>query len=78
MEIGDRVVRKQNEQKGYIHDVRQGRIIMVNVRWLGGVTAGEWLPAEEVRVWDKLPLPPLPAPKRRKRRERKTRRGRKI
>ena len=74
MEIGDRVVRKTTERKGYIHDVRTGRIVMVKVRWLDGCTDGEWVPSEEVRIWDKLkqptplsqpaPLKPLPSLKR--------------
>jgi len=53
MEIGDRVVRKTSERKGYIHDLRLGRIVMVKVRWLDNKTE-DWLPEEEVRIWDKL------------------------
>ena len=66
MEIGDRVVRITTEQKGYIHDLKPGRIVMVRVRWLGGMTAGEWLPSEEVRVWDKMPMPVQPPPRKRR------------
>jgi hypothetical protein len=56
MEIGDRVVRKSSERKGYIHDLRDGRVAMVKVRWLDDKSE-DWMPTEELRAWDKQAIP---------------------
>ena len=67
MEIDDKVVRNRDERKGYVKEIKPGRVVMVRVRWLGGMVGGEWLPAEELRVWDKFPVPPpLPMPQKKK------------
>jgi hypothetical protein len=56
MDIGDRIVRKRDERKGYVYDVKPGRVVMVKVRWLENKQE-EWLPDEELRIWDKLAIP---------------------
>jgi hypothetical protein len=51
-----RVMHKTNEQVGVIHSVRKGRVLMIEVRWeQTGIK--QWLPAEEVRLWDKAIIP---------------------
>ena len=56
-EIGDHVIRKSNEQSGFIHDTRKAKVFMVEVRWESGIK--QWLPAEEFRAWDKSETPPI-------------------
>lgn len=58
--IGDRVLRKSNDQAGFVKDKRPARIEMVEVRW-EQCERTEWLPSEELRLWDKSTPPPPPA-----------------
>ena len=58
-ELGVRVVRKSDEQPGFIHNIRKNRVEMVEVRWeSSGIK--EWVPADSVRIWDKQQAPPRP------------------
>ena len=60
-EIGMRVIRKRTDEAGFIRGVRKAKATMVEVRWeTSGVS--QWLPAEEVRVYDKSD--PAPTPQR--------------
>jgi hypothetical protein len=56
-EIGSRVMRKYNDEWGFIHGIRQARTTMVEVRWEASGTK-QWLPAQEVRPLDKTDAPP--------------------
>jgi hypothetical protein len=59
MQVGDRIVRKSTLAPGYI--VQANKMLtgtyMVRIQW-DSDNSTQWLPSEEVRPWDKLPLPP--------------------
>lgn len=54
--VGDFVVHKLNEDKGFIRNLRKAKATMAKVRWEeSGIT--QWLPSEELRLWDKATAP---------------------
>ena len=56
-EIGTKVVKLSTQAHGFVHDTRQKRALVVEVKWEhSGVK--QWLPAEELRVCDALVAPP--------------------
>lgn len=55
-EVGDRIIRKSNQQNGFVKSVEKRRVFMVEVHWDTGID--QWLPAEEFREWDKSDIPP--------------------
>ncbi len=58
-EVGDRVIRKQNDAVGSVQSVRRTRVEMVEVKWeADGIKF--WLPSEEFRLWDKSEAPTPP------------------
>jgi hypothetical protein len=57
LEIGSRVIRISTEESGFIHAMNKGRALMVEVRW-ESTGIKQWLPADQVRIWDKIAAPP--------------------
>lgn len=55
-EVGQRVIRGSNGQSGFIHAVEKRRTLMLEIKWESSGTK-QWLPASEVRAWDKLSEP---------------------
>jgi hypothetical protein len=56
-EVGNRVVHNSNERCGFIYSIEKRRVLMVEIRW-EDTGIKQWLPAEELRLWNKAKTPP--------------------
>src|ERR1700690_4491136 len=55
-EVGDRVMQKSSDEWGIVQATRQTRVLLVEAQWSTGVK--QWLPADQLRPFDKAQTPP--------------------